>query len=371
MSPQQAVLKGLSWRHAARMYFGASRASTTRTVLGTNARWQSAFQSYSSAAKHVFSRAANGFASKEELQFTKEPQIAEEVVPDREADAPLTSQINPTLSDDTRYTFDPIFLRDCCSCERCVDPSTTQKTFETADIPLNIRAASVDVQHDGSTQIRWEPDLPGFEDHVSIYDASFRDRNRNLKSRLEATYNLQGQRIPWDCKLMKQSKMSVEYGNYMDSSAALLSSLQHLYRYGLLFIHSVPANPDSVASIANRIGPIKQTFYGPTWDVKSVPSAKNVAYTSSHLGFHVVRPKHIVSTNGPTKQPEQDLPYVDNPAGLQILHCLEASSRGGESLFSDALRAVKKIEQSRPDHYFTLENFPVTYKYHNNVSYLP
>ncbi|KAI4155332.1 MAG: hypothetical protein L6R39_001254 [Caloplaca ligustica] len=61
-----------------------------------------------------------------------------------------------------------------------------------------------------------------------------------------------------------------------------------------------------------------------------------------------------------------DLLYVDNPPGLQILHCLEASTRGGESLFGDALRAVKAIEQARPDLYEILKTFPVTYKYHNN-----
>ncbi|KAL8722628.1 MAG: hypothetical protein Q9225_000934 [Loekoesia sp. 1 TL-2023] len=61
-----------------------------------------------------------------------------------------------------------------------------------------------------------------------------------------------------------------------------------------------------------------------------------------------------------------DLLYVENPPGLQILHCLKASTQGGESLFSDALRAVKRIQRSRSDHYEILQNFPVTYKYHNN-----
>ena len=66
----------------------------------------------------------------------------------------------------------------------------------------------------------------------------------------------------------------------------------------------------------------------------------------------------------------QDLLYVDSPPGLQILHCLEASTQGGESLFSDALRAVHRLANSRPDHYAILKEFPVTYKYHNNVGLL-
>ncbi|KAL8851395.1 MAG: hypothetical protein Q9221_003666 [Calogaya cf. arnoldii] len=61
-----------------------------------------------------------------------------------------------------------------------------------------------------------------------------------------------------------------------------------------------------------------------------------------------------------------DLLYVENPPGLQILHCLEASTQGGESLFSDALRAIHAIAKRRPEHYSILERLPVTYTYRNN-----
>ncbi|KAL8842718.1 MAG: hypothetical protein Q9170_000374 [Blastenia crenularia] len=222
------------------------------------------------------------------------------------------------------------------------------KKFETADIPPSIRPGRLDLQDDGTVHIEWDPDIPGFEDHMSIYDPSFGQRNSNLQSRLEATSNLQDQRIPWDWKTVASNLKTIDYKSYMTSSSTLLSSLQQLFRYGLLFIHSIPPNPDSVRHIGERIGPLKETLYNSTWDVKSVPSAKNVAYTSSHLGFHM------------------DLLYVDNPPGLQILHCLRASTQGGESLFSDALRAVTRIQHSRPDHYSILKGFPVTYKYHNN-----
>ncbi|KAL8918992.1 MAG: hypothetical protein Q9208_007042 [Pyrenodesmia sp. 3 TL-2023] len=231
---------------------------------------------------------------------------------------------------------------------RCVDPSTTQKTFETADIPRNIRAKHVDLRRDGSVHISWDPDVPGFETHASVYEASFGVRNKSLRSRLEATCNVPGPRVPWHGNILTRNRLSVLYEGFMNQDHVLLSSLDLLHHYGLLFISSVPPDPESVTSLARRIGPLKSTLYGPTWDVKSVPSAKNVAYTSSNLGFHM------------------DLLYVDNPPALQILHCLEASTQGGESLFSDSLRAVQNIKRSRPDHFATLGTFPVTYKYRNN-----
>lgn len=268
---QRTFLQRSIRRFTSKNVFSMGQAASPPTLLGVRAMRLHGPRSYSSGASQGSSRVVEGKASSDQSH------------------APPSSQVKwPRVNHSGHTSFDPVFLRDCCSCERCVDPSTTQKTFETAEIPTTIRATSVDLQNDGSVHIKWEPDLPGFQDHVSIYDGSFVDGNENLKSRLRATYNLDGKRIPWNRKLIAENEMSVQYTDYMNSSSTLLSSLRHLYHYGLLLIHSVPSNLESVASIARRIGPLKSTLYGPTWDVKSVPSAKNVAYTSSHLGFHMV-----------------------------------------------------------------------------------
>ena len=68
---------------------------------------------------------------------------------------------------------------------------------------------------------------------------------------------------------------------------ALAEALQLLWRDGLVFVDGVPESEASVSQIVNRIGPLMNTFYGPTWDVRSVPDAKNVAYTAKYLGFHM------------------------------------------------------------------------------------
>lgn len=185
-------------------------------------------------------------------------------------------------------SFTSVFLRDSCSCVRCVDPSTTQKRFETADIPLEIRPESLDLRGDGSVHIKWERDIPGFENHVSVYDPSFYDRNKDLQSRLKATSNVQDRRNLWDCEIMSRKFETVDYSSYINSPTTRLSCLNNLHRYGLLFLNSVPSSLDSVAAIAKKIGPLKETLYQSSWDVKAVPSAKNVAYTSAYLGFHMV-----------------------------------------------------------------------------------
>jgi gamma-butyrobetaine dioxygenase len=60
--------------------------------------------------------------------------------------------------------------------------------------------------------------------------------------------------------------------------------LVQLHLYGLAYFVNVPSiNTDGaeISALASRIGEIKQTFYGKTWDVKSVPQSKNIAYIQS------------------------------------------------------------------------------------------
>lgn len=65
------------------------------------------------------------------------------------------------------------------------------------------------------------------------------------------------------------------------------NAMLQLQDYGLVLIDGVPELETSVERIGERIGPLRDTFYGRTWDVKDKPNAENVAYTSKHLGLHM------------------------------------------------------------------------------------
>lgn len=190
------------------------------------------------------------------------------------------------------YVFNEILLRDSCSCTRCVDPSTSQKLFDTASIPFTLKATQSEILSDGSLSVTWKNDIPGYEDHTSVYPPTFFLLSRGLRSRLITTQDVFPLRN-WDRDFITENSDPVDYASYMSSSVTLHGALRRLQHYGLLFLSSVPSDPRSIEMIANRIGPIRNTFYGSTWDVRSVPSAKNVAYTSSNLGFHMVSRRFI------------------------------------------------------------------------------
>ncbi|KFY14540.1 hypothetical protein V492_02566 [Pseudogymnoascus sp. VKM F-4246] len=242
-----------------------------------------------------------------------------------------------------------LWLRDACSCSLCVDPSTRQKVFETPKIPSNISYKSVTESKDGkSISVTWENDIPGFApEHTSTYEKKELERYDNNPVAVE---NLQANEADsykiWNRDQVSEKIQFIDYDKSMEDDKTLYEVLKQLRLYGLVFIKNVPGE-NGPAAMGKRIGRLRDTFYGETWDVKSVPQAKNVAYTHQFLGFHM------------------DLLYMADPPGFQLLHCIKNSCSGGESMFTDAFHAVNKLESSKPAETSILAEFPVNYHYKN------
>ena len=180
------------------------------------------------------------------------------------------------------YSFDPITLRDSCECAQCVDPSSGQKLFETAAIPADIEGRVETLSTMGSTHlaIAWTPDIQGYPDsHRTYVRKSEADRVDNHAAALPKT--------SWDAESFAKNINWISYESYMTDEITLYSVLDSLRRYGLVFLRGVPDLDVAVERIGGRIGALRNSFYGQTWQVKSMPSAKNIAYTQRYLGFHM------------------------------------------------------------------------------------
>ncbi|KAI1444644.1 hypothetical protein F5Y02DRAFT_153999 [Annulohypoxylon stygium] len=238
------------------------------------------------------------------------------------------SKANPVISsitkeaiwidfpEQSRKIFDRHWLRDSCDCSICVDTDSGQKRFGTCDVPPSPAIVEASLWKDGQgLDIVWADDFLSKGNHESHYDFS-----RLLPSRSPFKGNPLPGWILWDKATFERDRLTIDYDEWMAGESGFISGLHRLHTHGLLFLRNVPPSEDSVVSIAEQIGHIKETFYGRTWDVRSKPNAENVAYTNSFLGLH------------------QDLLYTANPPRIQILHCLENTCEGGESLFSDGAR---------------------------------
>ncbi|KAL2216465.1 putative gamma-butyrobetaine hydroxylase subfamily [Thermoascus aurantiacus ATCC 26904] len=249
----------------------------------------------------------------------------------------------PRAGDKVLYReYDFVHLRDCCTCPQCVDEHSKQRNFRTSDIPMDIVPSSM--KWDGNQLVvRWKNDVRGFdESHVSTYSKYI------LRSPAPYSVGTSRQaraRYLWNAKTMKEQQHWISYNDYMNDDEKFAKAMRHLASMGLIFVKDIPDSREMVEKIATRMGPLRNSFYGSTWDVKSVPEAKNVAYTDKHLGFHM------------------DLLYTNEPPGFQLLHCLKNSCEGGESLFVDGFLAATYMRMHFPQYFETLQNFKFNYEY--------
>ncbi|KAE8365180.1 hypothetical protein BDV27DRAFT_127393 [Aspergillus caelatus] len=238
-------------------------------------------------------------------------------------------------------------LRDGCKCPQCVDQHSKQRNFRMSDIPTDIKPRSAD--WDGSVlKVKWENDIPGFdESHTSTYTLN-QLRNPSANYSYHST-GRKRKRLLWHNWFKHRF---VSYEEYMHDDKAFSSAMRNLAQTGLLFVKDVPDSRAEVEKIATRMGPLRNTFYGSTWDVRTVPEAKNVAYTSQFLGFHM------------------DLMYMNEPPGFQLLHCLQNSCDGGESLFADSFAVARQLGIDDPEAFKALCNLRLSYEYnHENDIY--
>ncbi|POS86425.1 hypothetical protein EPUL_003498 [Erysiphe pulchra] len=210
----------------------------------------------------------------------------------------------------------------------CVDPHSGQKNFKTTDIPLNIEVGNIELRED-SLHVKWINDIPGFQSHRSIIPL------KSLRAMPDDSWNPHQDTSPstWDARTMQQVMPNIrfDFTQYISGSKTFHEAIRSIKRWGIVFLTGVPECEEAVEKIASLVGPLRNTFYGKTWDVVSVNQAKNVAYTNKYLGLH------------------QDLLYMENPPGLQLLHCLKNNCNGGESLFCDAFKVAGQLSASDYD----------------------
>ena len=244
-------------------------------------------------------------------------------------------------------------LRNACKCRRCVNHSDRQRNYNWADIPSDIEVAEHEVRPDGTIQIRWKNDVPGYEDHLSIYSPSFVAAMLSPKEHHgRSIFDRRKKTTAWANDDFDVDTATIAYEDYMQSADSVHTALDQLHKTGLVFISDVPKSDVSVNSLAERIGALRNTFYGSTWNVTSSPEAKNVAYTSRDLGFHM------------------DLLYMREPPGLQLLHCLDNTCEGGDSLFVDSFKALDHlIDHHGREVFDDLASAYVTYEYDNDGFY--
>ncbi|MEG3114361.1 TauD/TfdA family dioxygenase [Salinicola sp. 4072] len=122
----------------------------------------------------------------------------------------------------------------------------------------------------------------------------------------------------------------------MSVDPLLEQALEAVIGEGLVRLRNLPTEPGSLDAIARRIGPPRPTNFGALFDVRAKPDPDSNAYTSIALPPHV------------------DLPTREYQPGLQLLHCLENDTVGGEAVMMDGFAVAEALRDRHPDHFATL-----------------
>lgn len=212
------------------------------------------------------------------------------------------------------------------------------------DIPLQILPRSARVERD-QLVMHWTHDIHGYTaDHQSVFTA---EQLRSMRSKPRIAGD-RSKRTLWDKKRFSETGNWTTFEDYMNNPTSFTRAIRALHQHGLIFVTNIPEDERAIDRIAQRIGPLRNTFYGLTWDVRSKQDAKNVAYTNEDLGFHM------------------DLLYMKDPPGYQLLHTLKNSCEGGESQFADSIYAALRLQQADMSHFETLSSYPVDFAYVND-----
>lgn len=275
------------------------------------------------------------------------------------------NQITVDLGKDTPVSFQTVFLRDACTSPESVDISSRQKSFSTAQIARNLRVAEpptvIEIGQKPHLQVVWEQ-CNGRT--TSVYSEEVLQKYSTRPSRMSGKFFHSNQKFWNNADLVKDMKsLNLDYYAYMSGDESFKKALDALNRYGLCFVNGVEdplrnpqtqtltdANKDlwPVYKLAKRFGYIKETFYGTLFDVKTQPNAINIAYTDVYLPLHM------------------DLCYYESPPGLQLLHVIQNSTRGGENIFADSFLAAQHVKDTDPEAYEALKKVPITFHYDNN-----
>ncbi|MEL6679600.1 MAG: TauD/TfdA family dioxygenase [Pseudomonadota bacterium] len=241
-----------------------------------------------------------------------------------------TLSVHWTDGETTEYPY--LFLRD--NDPAGFHPQTHERLFDLLDAPEDLTAASAHLDGD-AVAIAWGP---GGESRIPT-DWLFSHRpGQRLTDPADVPTEL------WDggyaARMVTASAEAL-----LSDDVALLTWLMETKRTGLSIVTGIADDEDAALAIGARIGFLRETNFGRTFRVETMPDPNNLAYTSEALPLHT------------------DLPNQELPPGFQFLHCVRNGAEGGGSVFMDAFHVAEEVRKADAEAFDLLSSIPVPYRF--------
>jgi len=245
---------------------------------------------------------------------------------------PIDSGVGVVWDDGLEARYHVFWLRENAPDAETTHPVTREQSLQLIDIPGDLAALSASPDANGGLMVEWSTG------ERSVYHPGWL---RAFTDGAPDPFELPTRRI-WAGDLGDALPRFDGPLALMDE-AVLEQWATALHVHGVAILEGLPATPEVIETVPERLGPIRVSNFGRVFDVRSKPDADSNAYTSMALPLH------------------SDFFTREYAAGLQFLHCLENAADGGESLLADGFHIARVMKKREPKLYDFLTHTPVSY----------
>lgn len=223
-------------------------------------------------------------------------------------------------SDGSQAEYSLMWLLD--SCPQGFHPQTGERSFDLLSVPDAPRLRSAQILADGRLELQWEHDGP-----ASHFAPEWLSAHRPGVPRPDAAAVAHQY---WKAADLRDGAARHDAQAILRDDAALMAWLVDTKKYGLTIVQGIEGRGEASMAIVRRIGLLRETNFGQTFEVVNKADPNNLAYTSLALALHT------------------DLTNQETPPGYQFLHCITNDAQGGGSVFADGFAMAQVLRDNDP-----------------------
>jgi len=235
-------------------------------------------------------------------------------------------------SDGRVSRYHAVWLRNNACDPATFNLDTREIALSPLDLPEHIGIDTCTLAPDGTVAVRFTP-----EGHDARFDAAW--LRLHDYSNGGRTDDAAVEKVFWTTAECPEPP-SFDGSDILDDADTFTAFLTAVASHGLARLRGTPADPDFAERLASRIGVIRDNNFGRIWNVRVEPGSGSNAYTSLELAPHV------------------DLATREYQPGLQVLHCVENTTRGGRAMMIDGFRVAEDLRADAPEAFRLLTTVP-------------
>jgi len=231
------------------------------------------------------------------------------------------------------------WLRDHCQMPTSIDVDNGQRLFSVVNIPQETYIEKAYKDEKGNVCVHFQP-----ENHLSVFLQSWLrkncyDLNLHFDDRSEKQKHL------WQKDSFNTGLPFINYESMCNDENVKLNALRLVKNVGFFVFENVPTTEGQGLKVISELGYTRETNYGALFEVRTEVNPNNLAYTNMGLGSHT------------------DNPYRDPVPTVQLLHCLESSTEGGDSVLVDGFKAATILRQENKEDFAILASTWINFRF--------